>query len=67
MSTFTNAQVERQDIVHNACHQLICDLAGHDVEWDMEHIGDLADQVEEIVCDRLQLMSKMEFNPYIED
>lgn len=67
MSTLTDAQVERQDTVHNACHKLICDLAGQDVEWDMEHIGDLADLVEEIVCDRLQLMSKVEFHPYLED
>jgi hypothetical protein len=65
-SELTNAQIEQQDKVQNACYQFICDLAGQELEWDMEWVGDLADTVKDIICDRLDLMSEMEFYPYIE-
>ena len=58
--------VNRQDAVHNACHNLIRELAGEEVKWDLENIGNLADEVEDIVCDRLGLMSHEEFNPIVD-
>jgi hypothetical protein len=62
----TQRETERLDYVHNAIHTLICDLAGQEVEWDAEVIGDISDVVEEFVCDRLHIMPDHEFAPYIE-
>lgn len=53
-------------MVDNLCHQLLCQLAGKDLEWDIEHIGDLADVAEEVICDRLKLCSRMDFRPYVD-
>ncbi len=62
----TELNVNRQDAVHNACHNLISELAGEEVKWDIENIGDLADEVEDIVCNRLGLMSHEEFCPTVD-
>jgi hypothetical protein len=62
----TNREEERLDFVHNTIHQMICDLAGREIEWDTETIGNVSDLVEELVCDRLQIMPDYEFAPYIE-
>lgn len=62
----TQREMERLDYVHNAIHALICDLAGQEVEWDAEIIGEISDTVEDFVCDRLHIMSDHEFAPYIE-
>jgi hypothetical protein len=64
----TGAQADRQDCVDSAIHALLNDLAiGQEIEWDMEFIGDVREVVQEIICDRLKLMTEMEFYPYIED
>jgi len=34
------------------------------VEWDMEHIGDVREVVQEVIVDRLHLMTEMQFYPY---
>jgi len=39
----TPAEQERIDFVDNACHHLLCELAGRELEWDMENIGEVAD------------------------
>ncbi len=62
----TRPEMERLDYVHNSIHQLICDLAGQDVDWDVEVIGEISDLVEEHVCTKLGLMKDYEFAPYIE-
>lgn len=63
----TKAQLNRQDGVDNACHQLLCDLAGNrDLDWDLEHIGEVRSAVQEVLVDKLHLMTEMEFYPYIE-
>ncbi|MHB8084389.1 MAG: hypothetical protein ACYDHZ_00990 [Dehalococcoidia bacterium] len=73
--TLTDAQVERQDLVDNACHALLNGLVassgvahhGRDlIAWDMEHIAAVREAVQEVVVDRLHLMTEMEFYPYIE-
>ncbi len=62
----TNRETERLDFVHNTIHQAICDLAGQELEWDAETIGAISDLVEELVCNRLNIMPDYEFAPYIE-
>ena len=37
----TREEGERLDFVHNTIHQMICDLAGQEVEWDTETIGEI--------------------------
>jgi len=64
--SLTDKQNERNDLVDNACHQLLCTVAGREIDWDMEHIGEVADTAEEIVCDKLGIMSRMECRPFVE-
>ncbi|GAH68344.1 unnamed protein product [marine sediment metagenome] len=66
MPELTERQTEQLDEVDNACHDLLCKLAGKNVDWDMEHIGEIAEVVEDIICNKLGLMTEMEFRPYIE-
>jgi len=61
----TREEGERLDFVHNTIHQMICDLAGQEVEWDTETVGEISDRVEELVCNRLHIMSDLEFAPYL--
>jgi hypothetical protein len=74
--SLTDAQVERQDEVDNACHRLLNELAaasqvahhGNDlVEWDIEHISAIREAVQEVLVDKLHLMTELEFYPYIEE
>jgi len=67
VAELSKAQLGRQDAVHNACHALIEELAGQKVKWDIEQIGEVADVVQGIVCDKLGLMTEMEFMPYVEE
>ncbi len=63
----TDAQMERQDAVDNACHDLLNELAnGKVVRWNIEHISAVREAVQEVLVDQLHLMTKMEFYPYIE-
>jgi len=66
MPELTNRQTEQLDGVDNACHGLLCTLAGKAVEWDIEHIGEIADVLQDIICNKLGIMTEMEFRPYIE-
>lgn len=63
----TPAQVERQDVVDNACHALLQELAGKELEWDIAHIGDLVEVCKDIICTELAIMTEMEFYPYIDN
>jgi len=62
----TEAEIAQQDKVENACHKLVCDLVGDTLEWNMEWIGDLAELVTDIVCNRLMLVEEEDFYPHIE-
>ena len=51
----------------NICYNVMVLLAkGGKVDWNIEHIADVRDVVQEIVCSELQLMTPMEFYPFIE-
>lgn len=65
----TRAQLRRQDEVDNAILELARSLApeGAAVEWDAEMIYSIRDKLEYWLCERLGVMSDMEFYPYLED
>lgn len=63
----TDEQIERQDRVDNVIHLLLIDLGAHsEIPWNIELIGIVRDAVQEVVCNRLKLMTEMEFYPYVE-
>lgn len=47
----SDTEIERLDYVHNAVHQLLCDLAGVEVPWDISVIGDISDIAEECIAE----------------
>ena len=64
--SLTRRQMERLDFLHNAIHLMLCDVAGRELEWDMEVIGEISDIAEEHICGKLKLMKPIEFAPYLE-
>lgn len=62
----TDAEIQRLDDNHNCIHQMLCSLAATEVPWDMEFIAAIEDIAEEFICDRLELMTAMEFSPYVD-
>jgi hypothetical protein len=66
-SELTQAQNDQQDFVDNNIHGLLVGITGKELEWDMELISIVREAVQEVVCDRLNLMTEMEFYPYIAD
>ncbi len=67
MQELTKAQINRQDAVDTAIHQLLCELSGKDLEWNMAHIGDVFNACQDVICNQLKLMTEMEFYPHLED
>jgi len=66
--SLTDAQVERQDAVDNACHSLLNELAPNDViEWNQEYISAVREAVQEVIVEKLHLMTEMDFYPYLEE
>jgi hypothetical protein len=69
----TEEQIDRQDLVDNACHCLIEELAEQfhcstvDIDWDIEDIGRIRDVVQDIIVNKLKLCSEKEFYPFVEE
>lgn len=70
----TQAQLDRQDEVDAVCFNFILQLSGEQstdaggkIEWDMETIQAVREAVQEVIVDKLHLMTEMEFYPYIEN
>ncbi len=65
----TDEQLKRQDFVDNRIFELLSKLSPEPAkpEWDIELIGQIRDSVEDILVDRLKLMSEMEFYPYFNE
>lgn len=64
----TPKQYEQQDFVDDEIMNLICRLANKaegELEWDMELISIVREAVQEVICDKLKLMTELEFYPYI--
>lgn len=62
-------EIEQQDIVDDACYQLITEFCPNgllDVEWNIEHIAKIRDALQEVIVDDMKLMTEQEFYPYIE-
>lgn len=66
MRELSTSDIERLDFLHNAIHRLLCELAGREIPWDMEVIGEISDVAEEHICNKLGLMSQMSFAPFID-
>lgn len=65
----TDAQYAQQDFVDDEIMNLLCRLGNKqegEIEWDMELISIVREAVQEVICDRLKLMTEMEFYPYME-
>ena len=61
----TKEQLKRQDEVDNACYAFLLELAkGSDLRWDMEGISQVREAVQDVLVDKLHIMSEMEFYPY---
>lgn len=66
----TSKQTERQDEVDNACYALLLNLSGKtekELPWDIYYISKIRQAAQEVVVDNLDLMTEMEFYPYIEE
>ena len=62
----TDDQIQRLDFVHNSIHDMLCAVAGQELPWDMEFIGQIEDIAQDYICGKLKLMTEMEFSPYFE-
>jgi hypothetical protein len=65
----TKQQLERQDFVDNAIHDLIRTVApvGANIPWDIKLIGSIRDIIESQLCHETNLMTEQEFYPYLEE
>lgn len=66
---FTDAETAQQDWVDGEIFQLVARLGGvnpANLEWNIEWISEIREAVQDVICDRLKLMTKMEFYPYRE-
>jgi hypothetical protein len=61
----TVKQTNRQDLVDNTIQALLQDLTGQDIGWDIAVISDIRDEIENQVVNKLELMTEMEFYPYL--
>jgi hypothetical protein len=65
----TNYELEQQDLIDNACYELItqfCPNGLKDVEWNIQHISKIREALQEVIVDDMKLMTEQEFYPYIE-
>jgi hypothetical protein len=61
-------QIARQDFVDNAIHNLMNELnpnSFEDIEWNIELIGRVRDEIEQILTRELKVCTEQEFYPYI--
>ena len=65
--SLTDRQINRQDFVDNSIFKLMHELAPESsvLQWDIEIIGQIRDSVEDILVERLKLMTEMEFYAYV--
>jgi len=63
----TREQQERQDFVDNACQNLLNQLAGVAIPWNIELIGEIRDAAQSVIVDNLQMMTEQKFYPFTAD
>ncbi len=68
MEELTNRQIERKEYVDDAIFHLIQELnpTSIEIEWDMEIIGEIREEIQYWIVDRLKLCDEMTFSPYVE-
>lgn len=69
-SEMSQKEIDRQDYVDNAIHNLIQDLCPIDskegIEWDIENIASVREEIEAVLVRKLKLCTEMQFYPYRE-
>jgi hypothetical protein len=63
---FTEAEEQRVDFLHNKAYDVMCELMGRELDWDMEWIGELCDDL----CNhavQFHGAKEEEFYPFIEE
>jgi hypothetical protein len=63
----TKNQIERQDLVDDKCYELLVELAGKELIWNIEQIYKVRQSVQSVIVDDLKLMTENEFYPYMEE
>jgi len=68
MEELTNRQIERKECVDDAIFNLIQELnpTSIEIEWDMEIIGEIREEIQYWIVERLKLCDEMTFSPYVE-
>lgn len=67
--SLTKAQLERQDFVDNAVFELIqkLDPSGKGIQWNIEMIGNIRDEIQYWIVEYLGLSDKLLFYPFIKE
>ena len=68
MNELTNEQIKQQDFVDNAIFELLqnLDLSQQDVEWNIEMIAAIRENIRFWLTQYYKLTNEMTFYPYIE-
>ena len=68
MEELTGRQIERKEYVDDAIFNLIQELnpTSIEIEFDMEIIGEIREQIQYWIVERLKLCDEMTFSPYVE-
>ena len=61
---WARAETTQQDLVDNAVYAMLQELSPKPIEWDIDVIGRVRDRVEEVLVDRLHLLTHQQFYPY---
>lgn len=69
MSKLTREDIERQDFVDNQIYDLINSLIHSEnrIEWNIEMIGNIREIVRREVVENRNIMSEMEFYPFVHE
>jgi|WetSurSiteA1Bulk_404760.scaffolds.fasta_scaffold87803_1 hypothetical protein len=65
---FSLREIERQDDVDGLIYDLIVNLCpeGPVPDWNIEHISEVREAIQDIIVDKLKLMTEQQFYPYRE-
>jgi hypothetical protein len=68
MEELTNRQIERKECVDDVIFNLIQDInpTSIEIEWDMEMIAEIREEIGYWLIERLKLCDEMTFSPYVE-
>jgi len=69
MNELTDEEIKRQDFVDNAIFDMIRALnpTNKEIEWDIEMIGNVRDEISEWIVSRLELCPEQKFYPFINE